>query len=656
VAKAAIAAMRDAEASAKQAIESALPVVSGGEETPPYVPPELLYTEHLPEEACVRMRIHMPTEVLALTLRGAMVAQSYDEVVEMYAQVLDDGEFEHALCKRDADADKVADDTAKLLLKTIPEILESSTESAVAIAEMLARRTDTREAAREAMREAMRAAAVSAARPASGLATWIFSKFTTPPSAVDLRNLEVVVRTLRAGSPTEANVTLELEIVARVREATWRAVVEHSRLDVTRFGARYGVVPLPVLRDYTVQLMPDPVPQPDQVANFGLGEWGVLDSLRRLVHFAAERFKQSDPEKAAKIAAYAERGQSLGQELLGLYVVRQHVGFERAGVGYALAVATETLRALRAPRRARYAHAIRCVLGYVRALLFDDKGDGAGIESVVSALEPGAATREPAYTLPAVPRACRSGPVGHDARTRRLVRDACAANAELVEKAKARAWLEETFGKSAGQSAKGRAVTVDEMFEKHDALGALALVGHEVVTNVRATLDGMRAATVTQRRRLDVMRTRVGATRGADDEAYVHRYLEERARAKEPHGLVAHEFGVAHTAFYIGPTVVYRAPVVEAEAAGAHGSWMGRLLARLVPDRVQGVVDAASDAASGRRVQYRGGEPPGVGYAIYALLPVLDHASAMLKAGEREYDVVQQRTLHALGRLLSPSG
>jgi hypothetical protein len=94
----------------------------------------------------------------------------------------------------------------------------------------------------------------------------------------------------------------------------------------------------------------------------------------------------------------------------------------------------------------------------------------------------------------------------------------------------------------------------------------------------------------------------------------------------------------------VGPTVVYRAPLVE--DAPAHGSWMGSLLALMVPNNVQSVVDAASDAASGRKVQYRGSEPPGVGYAMYALLPVLDHASVM------GYGAVKERTLTAVRCLL----
>jgi hypothetical protein len=328
------------------------------------------------------------------------------------------------------------------------------------------------------------------------------------------------------------------------------------------------------------------------------------------------------------------------------------VGFEELGTGYALAVATGTLRAL--PRTSEYAHAIRCLLVYIRALLLPN-ADNEKIDKVVTDLTISKKEAGKPYGLPDVPLACRGGPVGHDARTRRLVRDVCAKNGELVEKGKAMEWLMTTFGESA--IPKVDAAMVDAMFEMHDALGALAIiskiekVGDAVAANVAKTLADMQKVelTVGQRRRLEVMQTRVKEARGKGNvdesgaEVY-YAHIAAQANDGKPHGLNAHEFGVAHTAFYVGPTVVYRAPLVE--DAPAHGSWMGSLLALMVPNNVQSVVDAASDAASGRKVQYRGGEPPGVGYAMYALLPVLDHASVM------GYGAVKERTLTAVKCLL----
>jgi hypothetical protein len=295
------------------------------------------------------------------------------------------------------------------------------------------------------------------------------------------------------------------------------------------------------------------------------------------------------------------------------------------------------------------------MLMYVRALLLDTDGGDAGIDRVVGGLRaPPNKGKGAAEYMPAVPRACRGAPDGHDARTRRLVREVCAQNGELVEKARALRWLEDTFG------AEGD-ITVDAMFEMHEGLGALAAVKQKgVLENVRKALARLEDAslTVAQRRRLEVVQERVaevvGVVKAKDTGAAVYAHVAAKAKDNEPHGLDAHELGVAHTAFHVGPTVVYRAPLVEADAP-AHGSWMGALLARLVPDRVQSVVDAASDAASGRKVQYRGCEPPGVGYALYALLPVLDHASAMCKAGAGEYAFVKKHTLSAIERLLNPS-
>lgn len=629
LARAALHAMKvDAEESAKEAIERALPI-SG---VAVYVPPEGLYKKY---ECSTRPTL----EVFALSLVEAMQAMGSDLVVDLYAQVVDRSTFERELCSGDGDeATKLT-----MLLEAIPQVIERSTETAVAIAGLLRDKPSGGPTGK--MRDAMYDAAVSAGRPVGG---WLYGETTR--CAVDLRNLEVVVSRTRPGAKLTPD---ERALIARVREATWRAILEHRVVDMTRFGSRHGLVPLPVLRDHTVQFLPDPVPHASDEANFGLGEWGLLDSLRRVVSFASKRYKVSDPERAATVASYAERGHSLGQELLGLYVVRQHAGFESAGVGYALAVAAGTMRAL--PRTSEYAHAIRCMLGYVRALL-DTEDEGAKIDDVVAKLRAVVSKPRPTerYELPAVPLACRARPVGHDARTRMLVRDVCAKNGELVEKAKAIAWLDATFG-----NGKSAAITVDAMFEMHDALGALAShkVGRGVVANVERALAemqrGRETLTVAQRRRLEVVQTRVvdaGGLVNVDGAgAEVYKHLADRAKEGKPHGLSAHEFGVAHTAFYVGPTVVYRAPLVE--DAPAHGAWMGALLALLVPDRVQGVVDAASDAASGRKVQYRGGEPPGVGYALYALLPVIDHASAM------GYAAVQRHTLSAVGCLLrAPRG
>ena len=678
VARMAVQAMQGAEASAIQAIERALPV-SG---VAAYVPPVELYTEVYECDDKVRPKY----EAFKSTLEDAVSLGEWDTVLKLYAQVFDRGAFEETLCGVDREDAK----KRQLLLDTIAEVVKGSTQTAVEIAEMLGgerenggpkkggpEKGEREPKANASLRAAICAAAIRASEPESGILWGWYTK-----SATDLRNLEVFVRAIRPDPNAEPDED-ERALVARVRAATWSAVLSifssygAEPIDMTRFGSRYGVVPLPVLRDYTVQMLPDVVEHASEAVNFGLGEWGLLDSLGRVMRFAVERFKLSDPEKAARVEAYAQRGKTLGDELLGLYVVRQHVGFERRGVGYALAVATGTLRTL--PRTTEYAHAIRCLLAYIRDLLGQQIGPAtdeaiacvalASPSSAETNITPKAPKPGPEYTLPSVPLACRGAPAAHDARTRRLVREVCARNAELVEKGRAVEWLNATFAKATVTA--GAAVTVDAMFEMHDALGAVVSrkLASDVARNVANALETMSAATdltVTQRRRLEVLQTRFaealgggkapsrggGARGGEAPSPHPHRsyyeHVVRRAKDGKPHGLHAHEFGVAHTAFYVGPTVVYRWPLVEARAQPS--SWMGALLARLVPDPVQSVVDAAWDAASGRAVQYRGGERPGVGYALYALLPVLDHASAM------GYKIVQHHTLVAIGRLWEVGG
>jgi hypothetical protein len=183
------------------------------------------------------------------------------------------------------------------------------------------------------------------------------------------------------------------------------------------------------------------------------------------------------------------------------------------------------------------------------------------------------------------------------------VRDVCARNAELVEKGRAVEWLNATFAK-----ATSTAVTVDAMFEMHDALGAVASrqVARDVARNVATTLENMRAAmekesaalatasTVTQRRRLEVLQTRLAEALGGGEAApsrgrggNPHQHLSyyehvvRRAKDGKPHGLHAHEFGVAHTAFYVGADRGIQralggrrasARVVDGDAPRAHGA------------------------------------------------------------------------------------
>jgi hypothetical protein len=72
------------------------------------------------------------------------------------------------------------------------------------------------------------------------------------------------------------------------------------------------------------------------------------------------------------------------------------------------------------------------------------------------------------------------------------------------------------------------------------------------------------------------------------------------------------------------------------------------MLHKLVPS-VADALDAATEPAVA--VQYNADELPGVGYALYTLLPLLDHSSAMLKAGQ-DYSTVPRLTLTAIQKCL----
>ena len=66
---------------------------------------------------------------------------------------------------------------------------------------------------------------------------------------------------------------------------------------------------------------------------------------------------------------------------------------------------------------------------------------------------------------------------------------------------------------------------------------------------------------------------------------------------------------------------------------------------------VSDVAEAGAEAMRGRVVQYKSTESPGVGYALYALIPILDHASTMSRVSD-QYEPLKGATLRAIKRLL----
>ncbi len=154
------------------------------------------------------------------------------------------------------------------------------------------------------------------------------------------------------------------------------------------------------------------------------------------------------------------------------------------------------------------------------------------------------------------------------------------------------------------------------------------------------------ATTVAQKRRLAVLQTRLAEVTGRavtvlPTASLVYEHIKGRAERNKPHGLEAHELGVAHWTI---PGVPIRVPFLS--DMPTLGAWMLRELAPSVAD----VRDAA--AAPFTAMHYKADEKPGVGFALYTLLPLLDHASAMRKASDA-YAAVHGATLRAIRRLLT---
>jgi hypothetical protein len=167
-------------------------------------------------------------------------------------------------------------------------------------------------------------------------------------------------------------------------------------------------------------------------------------------------------------------------------------------------------------------------------------------------------------------------------------------------------------------------MTIDELFALHSDLDVLALDSEaELAMRVRGWL---RMDDVAKKRRLAVLQTRIAEVTDTpasvlQTAAAVYAHVESCAHRNEPRGLEAHEVGMEHWAI---PGVPVYVPTMT--SIPSSGAWM---LRKLVPS-VADALDAATEPAVA--VQYKADERPGVGSALYTLLPLLDHSSAMLKA------------------------
>ena len=694
------AAVRGIEGTAVEMVRAAMPADDVGGQS--RVAPAELYTVETELVDGTERRADHPTCAAMFTPNGR---DGRERALDYYASVLDTGAFEKDLCPRAlADLGSIT----RGLVREIPAIVERDTASGVKIASMVARAKRNGDSVRVAIAGALQAALLESVirevrEPESGLLTMLVG--ANPRSAEDLRNAEVVHRILEQPKPTA--------IVERARAAAWDAIVANKPIDMARFGSRHAYAP--ALGKYTTTFSPDRSSGMTDETMAALGRWGVTDSLISSVHDASSRARER-AERAHPVTT--ERAVEAAGALRGLYVTEQHVGYESAGVGYAIVVAHGALRQI---NDAAYAHAASCLLEYVRDLVFlgerVPEAAEAAIEQAVARLAPLPSPKAPQpYSLPRVPLACRGTPPGHDARTQRVIRRACALNDELVQKSLAVSRLRESLGTD--QAASG--LTLERMFALHDDLDAVALLGDERgafldradralqrlkgkplgTEERRAFLDRANRAfqrlkalkgsplarketkeetelaraqlkellsesarLVTETRRVVVLRHKILALRGATlgrtkmDAPYegVYDHIARCANANELCGLNEAELGIMHTTYEAAGQIAYRWPMLEAARDASFAQKAQKAVAWLVrglmPTCVSDVAEAGAEAMRGRVVQYKSTESPGVGYALYALIPILDHASTMSRVSD-QYEPLKGATLRAIKRLL----
>ena len=610
----------------------------------------------------------------------------HDEaVLEYYDRVLDTGQFERQLCPR-----ALADLTAitRELQSKIPEIVARNTSSGVAIAGMIARAKANGTPQAKAVAAALQVMLLSTiqreAEPSRGMFSFIVGP--TQRSAEDLRNLEVAYRTMlpRTHKPTD--------LVARARASMWDAIVANKPIDMARFGASHSYVPIAGLRSSTTLFRPNSNgTQKSEEIMETLGRWGIIASIENIAELARTRAVAAHP-------ATIGRAMSAHNAASGLYVTEQHTGYERRGLGYPLVVAHGTLAALRSLSDSAYAHATTCLFLYVRDLVFlgeriPDAASDAVIYSAIAKIPQAPLPDTPApYTLPRVPLACRAPPAGHNARTRRVIRETCALNAGLVQKSLALQRVRQSLGTD---EAAGR-LTLEQMLALHEDLDAVALLTQE---EQRAVLDRAEGAIDRVRTRVQTQARRAGANNDAAESARfvtdarrvvvlerkmlaqirvrgrtrimevnptgpydpyegVYAHIERCALSDTPHALKEAELGVLHAEYDVAGRIAFRQPILQLPSTSSVQKAIKWVVGELTPTCVS---DLAGNAAETgvvrvRFVQYKATEPPGVGYALYALLPILDHVSASCngqsEATQREYAPLRSATLRAIQRLL----
>jgi hypothetical protein len=394
----------------------------------------------------------------------------------------------------------------------------------------------------------------------------------------------------------------------------------------------------------------------------------VADSIRRLAKLAQTGIAAAHP------AALDGQG-----ALRGLYVTHTHTGFESPGYGYALYVACGALRPLLRLNDSAYAHAARCMLLFVRDLVFpgealpESAAAIAAIDAAIAKMRPVAPERPVPYTLPRVPIACRAKPHGHDVRSRRVIRTACAKHDELAAKSGALAAIRASFGTDAAAGSLG----IDAMCALFSDLDAIVLTDASEGLARRATAAVERlereesqrpaltpsrdhetyarenASRVVDKRRLAVLRAKIIQTGAGEPYEGVAAHVEMCAQHNLATGLKEHELGVLHAAFSAAGQLGFTWPMLKAAPPqGFVGALIATIAHDLTPTCLSDVHATFSTAKVAKVVQYKATERPGVGYVLYALLPLLDHASLMCTEKLDGYEHIRNATLAAIKRVL----
>ena len=686
-------ATRAVERKARKVICAALPASQAQAPADLYTPEPIVGGARADHPTCEAL---FPQAGWDLALAGHMAwDHEHEAVLEYYDRVLDTGDFERQMCPRALAGLSLGAIARELRIK-LPEIVASNSASGLAIARMIAHTkasgTSSLEAKRvaEALQVTLIETIIREAEPSRGMLAFLVGP--TLRSAEDLRNMEVAYKTLTPGEPKPT------ALVDSARAAMWDAIVANKPLDMTRFGAKHAYVPIASLRSSTTQFSPNRKSMMSAATMDVLGRWGVAASVERIARLARARAAEAHP-------ATIGRAMSAHSAASGLYVEEQHIGYERSGLGYPLVVALDALRAIRRKNDAAYAHAARCLLVYIRDLVFTgeripEPASDAAIDGAIGALPQRGAPNTPAppnATFPRVPLLCRAPPTGHNARTRRVIRQTCALNAELVEKSR----TVERLRQSLGTNAAAESLTLEQMLALHEDLGSVALVASPqeqgaIIGRAASALNRLSgllqrqlplnrirdaaarvaesARRVTDTRRVAVLLTMLTllAQRGGpvaprglvgpvrpDPYEGVYAHIEMCAELNEPHALKDEELGVLHSAYEAAGKIAFIKPMLQPAPPSSAVMWLvGEVTPTCISDAAATAAESGADLVRVREVQYKATEPPGVGYALYALLPILDHVSAMCKGEsertQRDYAPLRGATLRAIRCLLQP--